>query len=130
MPKSKTPRRLFLKNLKKGDEVWVIPSELGLWNDSDISAWTETFDGWFDFNGPNGEYCLLSCCYEGAFRIPTSHIFPTKKDAEIATAPKRIKVLKEKQKELAAEIKRIDKKIKKAKSLISKNPCLLNLKIL
>jgi hypothetical protein len=117
---TKQTRNQWLQSLKKGDKVWSLPENIwGLTGDENI--WEETFDGWFDFRGHKGDYCWVDASFDGGIKVAKNCIFPTKKDAEIAATPKRIKALKQSQKRLAARIKKIDKLIEKAERLLANN---------
>ena len=101
MQKSKTPRQRFLKNLKRGDKIWIVPVKF--YSNALELTWQEVFSGWFDFNGANGKSCLLDCSYDGAFQFPTAHIFPTKKAAKLFAAPLKIKEIDKRLQELDKE---------------------------
>lgn len=117
MTKSKTPRQLFLNNLKKGDKVWIVPVKF--YSNAYELTWQETFDGWFDFNGSSGEHCLLECVYDGALKFPTAHIFPTKKAAKLFAAPLKIKVIKKRVQSLKKENRSLYQEWDKLKEMVA-----------
>lgn len=94
-------RQNWLKKLKRGDKVWIVPVKF--YSNALELTWQDVFDGWWDFNGANGKYCLLACSYDGAIQFPTSHIFPTKKAAKLFAAPLKIKVIDKRLQELDKE---------------------------
>lgn len=118
MQKSKTPRQRFLENLKKGDKVWIVPVKF--YSNAYELTWQETFDGWFDFNGSSGEYCLLECVYDGALKFPTAHIFPTKKAAKLFAAPLKIDVINKRLQQIKKEETSLYKEWDKLEDLLAK----------
>lgn len=118
MQKSKTPRQRFLEKLKKGDKIWIVPVKF--YSNAHELTWQETFDGWFDFNGPNGKHCLLTCSYDGAIQFPTAHIFPTKKAAKLFAAPLKIDVIDRRLKQIEKERISLCKEWDKLEDLLRK----------
>lgn len=104
-PKSaKNSRAAWLKSLAKGDKVWVCydTKNLSTFEKAEAIIHAELFDG----------FCLeetrrklwIACEYDGGTLISTKDIYPTKKEAKTANAPKIIAAIKKKRRKLFDEL--------------------------
>jgi hypothetical protein len=114
--KNNMNRQKWLKSLKRGDKVWIVPFQFYC-----VSrlTWKQTFGGWFDLKGSNGEDCLLD--YGGLLQFPASNIFPTKREAQIFAAPLKIKFIKKRMNSLNKESQKLYKEWSKLEKILEKH---------
>lgn len=106
-PKSaKNSRAAWLKSLTKGDKVWVCSpfiSDFEELANVDYSFQQETFGGLCG-EGFGKNKAWVECEYDGGRFVSTKGLYPTKKAAQIANAPKIIAAIKKKRRKLFDEL--------------------------
>lgn len=103
----------------KGDKVWLV-REPRLFDAIQIDGRfvsLEVFDGWFSFNKQR-KSAILRCDYDGGFEVLTEELFPTKKSATLAVAPKVLKAIAKRADSLEKELGKLDKKYEKWQELV------------
>lgn len=103
---AKNSRADWLQSLVKGDKVWVCSSFVSEFEelaDVDYSFQQETFGGLCG-EGFGKNKAWVECEYDGGRLVSTKDLYPTKKAAQIANAPKIIAAIKKKRRKLFDEL--------------------------